>query len=54
MKARLDRLLVERGLAESRRMAEQECARAHQVLSLFGERARRLHELADLIVHRKS
>jgi len=42
------------GLVESRRMAEQECARAHQVLSPFGERARRLDELADLIVHRKS
>src|SRR5579871_6853436 len=42
------------GLAESRRMAEEECARAHQVLEPFGERALRLHELADLIVHRKS
>ena len=42
------------GLVESRRMAEQECARAHQVIELFGERARRLNELADLIVQRKS
>jgi geranylgeranyl diphosphate synthase type II len=42
------------GLAESRRMAEAECARAHGVLELFGNRAARLHELADLIVHRKS
>src|SRR5215475_11549226 len=42
------------GLAESRRMAEQECARAHAVLEPFGNRAARLHELADLIVHRKS
>ena len=42
------------GLDTSRRMAEEECARAHQVLSPFGDRAARLHELADLIVHRKS
>ena len=42
------------GLAHSRAMAEQECERAHQVLAPFGDRAARLHELADLIVHRKS
>src|SRR5690349_11317064 len=42
------------GLETSRRMAEAECARAHQVLAPFGDRAGRLHELADLIVHRKS
>jgi len=42
------------GLAESRRMAELECERAHHVLEPFGERAARLHELADLIVQRKS
>jgi geranylgeranyl diphosphate synthase type II len=42
------------GLVESRRMAEEECARAHAVLSPFGESASRLHEVADLIVHRKS
>ena len=42
------------GLDESRRMAEEECGRAHAVLGLFGERAARLHELADLIVRRKS
>jgi geranylgeranyl diphosphate synthase type II len=42
------------GLEASRRMAEEECARAHEVLSPFGGRAARLHELADLIVHRKS
>ena len=35
-------------------MAQEECARAHQGLELFGPRAIRLHELADLIVHRKS
>ena len=42
------------GLETSRRMAQEECARAHQGLELFGPRAIRLHELADLIVHRKS
>jgi geranylgeranyl diphosphate synthase type II len=42
------------GLAESRRMAEMECVRAHQVLAPFGDRAARLNELADLIVQRKS
>jgi geranylgeranyl diphosphate synthase, type II len=42
------------GLGESRRMAEAECARAHLVLESFGEQAAGLHELADLIVHRKS
>jgi len=42
------------GLETSRRMAEEECAHAHRVLAPFGGRAVRLHELADLIVHRKS
>jgi len=42
------------GLATSRQMAQEECGRAHEVLSPFGERATRLHELADLIVQRKS
>ena len=42
------------GLPESHRMAETECERAHGVLEPFGDRAARLHELADLIVHRKS
>ena len=42
------------GLDASRRMAEEECARAHQVLGPFGEKAAGLHELADLIVRRKS
>lgn len=42
------------GIAESHRMAEQECRRAHEALALFGERAARLHELADLLVHRTS
>src|SRR5664280_395927 len=42
------------GLEASRRMAEEECERAHQALEPFGDRAARLHELADLIVRRKS
>jgi geranylgeranyl diphosphate synthase type II len=42
------------GLEVSRRMAAEECERAHSVLGPFGDRAARLHELADLIVHRKS
>jgi geranylgeranyl pyrophosphate synthase len=41
-------------VAESRRMAERECRQAHESLAPFGERAARLHDLADLIVHRKS
>jgi len=42
------------GLETSRQMAEQECGHAHRVLEPFGGRAARLHELADLIVRRKS
>jgi geranylgeranyl diphosphate synthase type II len=42
------------GLDESRRMAQDECCRAHDALQTFGGRAQRLHEIADLIVHRKS
>ncbi|HKE27780.1 MAG TPA: farnesyl diphosphate synthase [Bryobacteraceae bacterium] len=42
------------GLDASHQMAEVECARAHDVLAPFGDRAARLHELADMIVHRKS
>jgi geranylgeranyl diphosphate synthase type II len=42
------------GLDASRRMAAEECERAHKALEIFGPRASRLHELADLIVHRKS
>jgi len=42
------------GLAVSHRMAEEECARAHAALARFGDRAARLHELADRIVRRKS
>jgi len=42
------------GVEESRRMAAVECRRAHDTLAPFGARAGHLHELADLIVHRKS
>jgi geranylgeranyl diphosphate synthase type II len=42
------------GLDDSRRMANEECVRAHQTLEPFADRAARLHELADMIVHRKS
>jgi geranylgeranyl diphosphate synthase type II len=42
------------GLETSHRMAEEQCARAHQVLGPFGDGAVRLHELADLIARRKS
>jgi hypothetical protein len=35
-------------------MARTECARAHEAVAEFGGRARRLRELADLIVYRKS
>ena len=42
------------GLDESRCMAQRECTRAHEALDLFGARAQRLHEIADLIVYRKS
>ena len=42
------------GLEESRRMAERERECAHSAVAVFGGRARRLRELADLIVQRKS
>ena len=42
------------GVDRSREMAAEECARAHDALLPFGERAQRLHEIADLIVDRKS
>jgi hypothetical protein len=35
-------------------MAHEECTRAHAALEIFGARAQRLHEIADLIVQRKS
>ena len=42
------------GLEESRRMAEAECAHAHLVLESFGDQSAGLHQIADLIIHRKS
>lgn len=42
------------GLAESKRMAEEERQRAHAALERFGPSALRLREIADLIVDRKS
>jgi geranylgeranyl diphosphate synthase type II len=42
------------GLEASHRMAEEQCARAHQVIEPFGDHAARLAELADMIVQRKS
>jgi geranylgeranyl diphosphate synthase type II len=42
------------GLETSRQMAQEQCRHAHAVLAPFGDRALRLHELADLIVQRKS
>jgi geranylgeranyl pyrophosphate synthase len=42
------------GLEESRVMAQEQCLKAHQALEPFGERALRLHQIADLIVQRKA
>jgi len=42
------------GLEESRHMAERERLSAHESLAIFGVRAGRLRELADLIVQRTS
>jgi geranylgeranyl diphosphate synthase, type II len=42
------------GLEASRVMAQQQCDLSHEVLAPFGNRALRLHEIADLIVQRKS
>ncbi len=42
------------GLEKSRAMAEQERAAAHAALDIFGDRADRLKQLADLIVQRKA
>ncbi|MEO5922664.1 MAG: polyprenyl synthetase family protein [Bryobacteraceae bacterium] len=42
------------GLEKSRAMAEQERAAAHAALDIFGDRAERLKQLADLIVQRKA
>jgi len=42
------------GLEVSRELAAGQCRLAHEALEPFGAAARRLHEIADLIVHRKS
>jgi geranylgeranyl diphosphate synthase type II len=42
------------GLEESRAMAQRKCLQAHQSLEPFGDRAIRLHQIADLIVERKA
>jgi geranylgeranyl diphosphate synthase type II len=42
------------GLEKSREMAKTECEQAHAALERFGDKARRLREIADLIVYRKS
>ncbi len=42
------------GLDASKAMAQEQCRLAHETLTPFGDRAQRLHEIADLIVHRKS
>lgn len=42
------------GLAESKRMAEEQRREAHAALTGFGDVARRLRELADLVVERRN
>lgn len=42
------------GLEASRQLASKLCNDAHQALSIFGESAQYLHDLADLIVQRKA
>jgi geranylgeranyl diphosphate synthase, type II len=42
------------GLDRSRDMAREECRKAHESLAQFGDRALRLHQIADLIVERKA
>jgi farnesyl diphosphate synthase len=42
------------GLGESQALAEKLRGNAHQALAPFGDKARRLRELADLIVQRKA
>ncbi len=42
------------GLDASREMAQEQCHLSHEALAGFGDGARRLHEIADLIVQRKS
>jgi len=42
------------GLEASRAMAAEHCSKAHEALAPLGDNAQRLHEIADLIVQRKS
>ncbi|MBC3806909.1 polyprenyl synthetase family protein [Undibacterium seohonense] len=42
------------GLEASRQLADQLCRDAHQALTIFGESAQHLRDLADLIVQRKA
>jgi geranylgeranyl diphosphate synthase type II len=42
------------GLDASREMAQEQCRLSHEALAPFGDGAQRLHEIADLIVQRKS
>jgi geranylgeranyl diphosphate synthase type II len=42
------------GLDRSHAMAREQCEKAHEALTSFGDRALRLHQIADLIVERKS
>ncbi len=42
------------GLDRSRAMAQEQCRLSHDALLPFGDGAQRLHEIADLIVQRKS
>jgi geranylgeranyl diphosphate synthase type II len=42
------------GLAQSREMAEEERLAAHVALRIFDDRAERLRQIADFIVHRKA
>jgi geranylgeranyl diphosphate synthase, type II len=42
------------GLERSRHMAEQERVGAHKAVEMFGPRAQRLREIADMIVSRKA
>jgi geranylgeranyl pyrophosphate synthase len=42
------------GMEASRVMARRELAAAHGTIDMFGDKARRLHELADLVVQRRN
>src|SRR3984957_10331683 len=42
------------GIEKSREMAELERSAAHDALAAFGDRAHRLREMADFVVHRNT